>query len=134
MHIEQSYNLGSSEVIVGLEDLAESFIDPRYRKEYTIRGITTGKSRDEERILLPKKYRRRELYQIAVGINYQTFEFLLDAARQIKRYKTFFSPFDPPVRFNLGELVGHNLEEGESVWSVLSDFDVLGKDDLTWFL
>lgn len=133
MQIERIFPLDPFRAISGIEDLAESFWDPRFREDYTIKGITIGKSRDGIRPLLPKRYRTRLGYQAAVGINWPSFEFLLNAAKQIQRRGTFSNAFEPPERFNFGDLVRHNLDEGESVSSVLEHFEVLGRDDLSWF-
>lgn len=135
VHIEQSYGLNPAEAINSVEALAESFMDPRYREGYTTEGITFGKSRDEARKLLPRRYRTPEVYQLAVGgTNYPTFAFLLDAATQIEGRGTFSNAYEPEKRFHFGDLVRHNLKEDETLPKVLRDFGVLGRDDLRWFL
>lgn len=132
MRIEQNYCLDPRQAISGIEDLAESFMDPRY-KGYTIRGITFGKSRDSNKLLVPIRYRTPRIYQAATGTNYPTFRSLLDAAKEIKKRGTFSDFLEPPERFNFRELVKHNLQEGEGVTTALEQFGVLGRDDLCWF-
>lgn len=100
MLTEQSHTLDPTGAIVGIEDLAESFIDPRYRAaNYTMRGITVGDSRDSHKLLLPERYRTRSSFQIVTGVNFPTFAVLLQTAGLINDEPT--EPLGVTSRFDM---------------------------------
>ena len=128
MKIERTYTIASSNAINALEDLADSFLVPRYRDEATVKGTTQGKSRDPTRELIKGKDARFALNRSS-GVNDGVPVKLLKGAKLIMRG----SPCHIFDRFCLDKLVGNNLQEGEMLAIVLDSYGVLGRDDYLWF-
>mgnify|MGYP001596058440 CR=1 FL=1 len=128
MKIERRYTIASNDAIYALEDLADSFLIPRYKKEVTVKGTTEGKSRDSIRQLIKGTDALFALNHSS-GMNNGVPVRLLRGAKLIKRGR----PCHVYSRFGLDKLVGNNLQEGETLAAVLKSYDVFGRDDYFWF-